>query len=55
MNEFFVCDSAMNALHLLDDSDGDNALDAFDAFPSDAYEYKDTDADGGQQCRCLSF
>ena len=46
VNELFVCDSAMNALHLLDDSDDDNALDAFDAFPSDPYEYKDTDADG---------
>ena len=45
VNRFDFCDGALNFFQEVGDADGDGALDAFDAFPENANEFKDTDSD----------
>ena len=45
VNRFNICDDALNFFQEVGDTDGDGALDAFDAFPENANEFKDTDSD----------
>ena len=45
VNRFDLCDGALNFFQEVGDADGDGALDAFDAFPENANEFKDTDSD----------